>query len=239
MDLEKLLHEYVHEQQIPIFGVASVNGFHQALPGYHPKDFMPRCESVVVIGLPFIEHPLLVEEKTHRANTSWWETNQAVVDQTGAWRADILNLLDQHGLGAANFGGYGANPEPNLSYRLAQFEAGLGVFGRFGVCINPEYGCYYRAAVLLTDAVLSPSDRDSLSDFSPCEDCRECADVCPVRAIDVSQPPESGYNRDLCFRFIHKLKERRGTDFYYCSRCFSVCPWGVGRFSQSTPIIIE
>lgn len=231
MELNDQLQEYVQNEQIPLFGIASAGGFEQALPGLHPKDLMPSCQSVIVFGLSFIEHPMRVEEKTHIAKDSWWDNNRLIDKQIGDWRADLVNILDKHGEGAANFGGYRPIPEPALSYRLAQFEAGVGVFGRFGVCINPELGCYYKVGVLLTDAMLTPTGKDALSDFMPCEGCRECADVCPVKAIDAAKPPESGYNRDLCVRFLMKMKERHGFDTKICSRCFSVCPWGAGRFS--------
>ena len=230
MDLDDLLAEYVQSEHIPLFGIANASGFEHALPGWHPRELMPRCESVILFGHAFIEHPLRIEEKTHRANDSWWEVNEPVDDEVNAWRAGLVNLLDMHGLAAANFGGYGPRSEPSLSYRLAQYEAGMGVFGRFGVCVNPELGCYYRVGVLLTDATLAPTDRDALSDFSPCEGCSACAEVCPVRAIDASQAPERGYDRDLCVRFILQMKERSGQEAKYCGRCFGVCPWGVGRF---------
>jgi epoxyqueuosine reductase QueG len=231
MNLDQQLSEYVNKEQIPLYGIASASGFEYAQPGLHPKDLMPTCQSAIVFGTSFIEYPLNVRAK-HKADDSWWEHNRPVDQQIGDWRGDLVNLLDKHGLGAANFGGYKPQSEPSLSYRLAQIEAGVGVFGRFGVCLNPDLGCYYKVGVLLTDAVLTPSDKNALSDFNPCEGCHECADVCPVKGIDASKPPGAGYNRDLCVRFILKMKERHGMDTKICSRCFSVCPWGAGRFKE-------
>ena len=226
MDIDSALARFVQERQIPIFGIASADGFEYALPGQSPKELMPRCRSVVIFGRPFAEHHPYVVDKKHIANDSWWEVNETVFREVAKWRGEIINLFDEFGLATANFGGYGPTSEPTFSYRLAQYEAGICVFGRFGVCLNPDFGCYYKVGVLLTNALLIPSDKARLSNFSPCEDCRICADVCPVRAIDTSKAPAMGYNRDLCSRFTLKMKERHGEDAKICARCFSVCPWG-------------
>lgn len=225
MNVYSVLEEFVRERQISIFGIASPNGFEHALPGWHPKDLMPRCKSVLVFGRPFIEHPLEVDEKTHIANESWWVVNEGVYCDVGRWRGEMINLFDGFGLGTANFGGFRLTSESTFSYRLTQYETGVGVYGRFGVCLNPNFGCYYFIGVLLTEAELPPSDRGRLTTFNPCDDCSLCAEVCPVKAIDATKAPPKSNNRELCTRFILKMKQRYGDSTKICGRCFSVCPW--------------
>jgi hypothetical protein len=65
VDLNSTVQEYVHQRPIPIFGIARAGGFEHALPGWHPRQLMPRCNSVVVFGRPFVPHPYQVDEKTH------------------------------------------------------------------------------------------------------------------------------------------------------------------------------
>jgi epoxyqueuosine reductase QueG len=226
MELDHALAEFVQEQRIPIFGIAHADDFDRALPGWCPKDLMPRCHSVVVFGRPFVEHSLTVDEKSHRANESWWKMNEPVFHGVAAWRGALITLFDTFGLGAANFGGYGFTSAVTFSYRLAQYEAGVGVYGRFGVCLHPEFGCSYTVGVLLTEAKLLPSDRTRLKDFSPCDNCKDCAEVCPVKAIDASRDPVDGNNLERCMRFILAMKQRYGEHTKVCARCFSVCPWG-------------
>jgi ferredoxin len=226
MDIDGALTRLVQKRQIPIFGIANADGFEYALPGWRPKELMPRCKSVVLFGRPFEGYPPYIVNKRHIAADSWWEANEVVFREVSRWRGEIIDLFDEFGLATANFGGYGPTSEPTFSYRLAQHEAGIGVYGRFGVCLNPDFGCYYKVGVLLTEAELNPSDPARLEDFSPCEGCTECADACPVRAIDSSQTPAKGYDRHRCIRFILKMKERHGADAKICARCFSVCPWG-------------
>lgn len=229
MTIEHVVTEFIEDQKIPIFGIASALGFTKALPGWHPRELMPKCQSVVVFGHPYIEHPLRIDEKTHVANDSWWEANQIVYEQISGWKGHLVDIFDNHGLGLASFGGFRLAEAPTFSYRLAQVESGIGVYGRIGVCITPQYGCYYHVGVLLVEAELTPTGRQYPEDFNPCKGCSECAQVCPVKAIDISKPPGVGYKRELCARFILRVQGKLGSEVKLCARCFSVCPWSMGR----------
>jgi epoxyqueuosine reductase QueG len=232
MDLDGAIAEFVESRTLPIFGIANVQGFADALPGWHPKELMPRCNSIVVFGHPFFEYPLHIEERTYIANRSWWDANRIVYRQVATWKRELFGLFDGCGLGVAGFGGFRLTTLPTFSYRLAQVEAGVGVYGRTGICINPDYGSYYYVGALLTEAELTPTNGTRLDDFAPCEGCSECGKVCPVRAIDVSKEPGAGYDRERCMRFVMKMSERSGTKAKICSHCFNVCPWSMGRLGN-------
>ena len=241
VDMDTVLQEFVEERGIPIFGIASADGFEHALPGWHPKQLMPRCKSVVVFGRPFVEYPWNVDDETHIVDHSWFAVNERVYRGLPGWRGELVNLFDGFGLGVANFGGFWISSAPTFSYRLAQYEAGVGVFGRFGVCLNPDFGCNYYVGVLLTEAELTPSDKDRVMGFEPCDGCTLCAEVCPVKAIDVSRAPAEGYNMERCFRFLLKLRQRyerdgiyRYEDEKFCGRCFGVCPWATNKMNRGT-----
>jgi epoxyqueuosine reductase QueG len=232
MDLDSATLEFVENRLIPIFGIANVQGFGDALPDWHPKELMPKCESVVVFGHPLFKHPLHMEKRTFIANQSWWDANRLVSNQITMWRDELFGLFCGFGLGVACFGVFRPTTAPTFSYRLAQVEAGVGVYGRAGACINPDYGCYYRVGVLLTEAKLTPTNGSHLDGFNPCKGCSECANVCPIRAIDVSKEPGAGYDRERCMRFILKMSERSGIAAKICGQCFSVCPWSMGRIGK-------
>ena len=232
MNIQTEVDRFVDMARIPIFAITNCYDFEYALPDWQPKELMPRARSILIFGRPFLEHPRFVDEKTHIADESWWTENIEVFEQIGDWRAGFVNILDNFGFGAANYGGFWLTTEPTFSYRLVMDRAGIGVYGRFGVCIHPQYGCYFRVGVILTDAELTPTERANLSNFKPCEGCSLCADVCPVRAIDKSKYPAEGYNRELCMRFILtiKNKHKRASDIdpygvKVCNRCFGICPY--------------
>jgi epoxyqueuosine reductase QueG len=233
MNLDGAIAEFIEKNNIPIFGITGTQGFAGALSGWHPKELMPKCESVIVMGHPLVEHPLHMEESTYIANRSWWESQRVVSSQINAWKGELFALLDSYGLGVASFGVFRRTTSPTFSYRIAQVEAGVGVYGCLGACINPEYGCYYRVGVLLTEAKLTQTNGIHLEGFNPCEGCSECSQVCPIKAIDASKAPGAGYDRERCARFIFKMSERSGTNAYICSQCYSVCPWSMGRLGTS------
>ena len=229
MDLDGAVAEFVRSRKIPIFGVADAQGFADALPGWHPKQLMPKCESVVVLGHPLLQHPLHMEERTYIVNRSWFDVQRLISRQIDTWKGELFGLLDGYGLGVASFGVFRPTTLPTFSYRLAQVEAGVGVYGRAGACIRPDYGSYYRVAVLLTEAKLTPTDRTRLDGFHPCKGCSECGQGCPIGAIDVSNEPGAGYDRERCARFVFAMSEQSGTRAYICGQCYSLCPWSMGR----------
>lgn len=235
MDLDSVLATFVEERAIPIFGIADGWGFDDALPGWHPQELMPRCESVIVVGHPLLHHPLYMEKGTYIANRSWWDTQRIISEQIATWKGDLFALLDSLGLGVASFGVFRPTTMPTFSYRLAQVEAGVGVYGRGGACIHPDYGSYYRVGVLLAEAKFTPTRRNHLDGFRPCEGCSECANLCPVRAIDPTKAPGAGYDRERCARFIFAMSERSGTKAYICCQCYSLCPWSMGRLGTRQP----
>ena len=225
MELAAALQSLIAEQGLPLYGVADTDGFAHAQPDWHPRRLLPRARRALVFGLPFVGPRLTVDEKTGLSNDDYWQANAPVLARVAHLRCLLLNLLDSFGYAALNIGGFNAGFQPTFSYRLAQHEAGVGVYGRFGVCLNPTFGCGYTTGVLLTDAPLPPTPRGQLAGYAPCRDCRRCAEACPARAIDADLEPEVGYDRDRCIRYIRALKRKHGAEAKACSRCFSMCPW--------------
>jgi hypothetical protein len=78
MTVDSVLFEFIRKNQIPIFGIASSDGFKHPGSGWHPVKIMPGCKNVVVFGCPFVKHSLYVDQKTHIANESWWRANDEV-----------------------------------------------------------------------------------------------------------------------------------------------------------------
>jgi epoxyqueuosine reductase QueG len=232
MGVTEELESLISEERVRIFGVADTEGFEHALPEWHSRRLVPRAARAVVLGRPFAGVRLVVDEKTGLSNDSYGKANEPVLEDVARLRHRIADLLDRFGCAACFSGGF--NPEgfePTFSYRLAQHEAGVEVYGQFGVCIRPDAGCWYTIGVLLTDVEIPVTARNALENFRPCSGCRRCAGACPAGAIDANREPEVGYDRDRCIRYIQALKKRHGADAKVCARCFSACPWGYDKVS--------
>lgn len=110
-------------------------------------------------------------------------------------------------------------------------KAGLGEYGRNGLCITKDYGPRVRFGRILTNMPLSHDSPIRFGVEETCEICRRCANNCPPQAIDHGDPSTYTYNRsnikgvrkwttdgEKCFKFWVS----RGTD---CANCVRVCPF--------------
>lgn len=115
-----------------------------------------------------------------------------------------------------------------IPYAIA---AGLGEYGRSGLCITPEFGPRVRFGRILTDMPLAHDRPRSFGVEATCDICRRCANNCPPQAIDHGAPSADRYNvsniegvrkwttdGEKCFKFWVS----RGTD---CANCIRVCPY--------------
>jgi epoxyqueuosine reductase QueG len=112
-----------------------------------------------------------------------------------------------------------------LSFKLAAYEAGLGVYGRQSLIITPEYGPRVNFGVVLTDASIKPDK--PLKDFNPCKECYTCAKLCPVKAINARMPPPTGFNRKRCLNFIDNIRQKTEGRVKLCGYCYNHCPAGI------------
>ena len=194
--------------------------FHRAIVGCHPKDIMSNCHSVIVyafnIGLDYYM-ALDYEHNNIRLGHLYRD-----------WTAlQLITFLRKTGYDATAVSREYADEKnriARMSFKLAAYEAGIGVFGRPSIIIMPEYGPRVNLGVVLTDAVLEPDGR--MKGFNPCEGCNVCTEVCPINAIRNDMPPPKGFDRKECINFVNWLKEKTSGELRLCGCCFNVCPTG-------------
>ncbi|MCR9139669.1 MAG: 4Fe-4S dicluster domain-containing protein [Alphaproteobacteria bacterium] len=120
--------------------------------------------------------------------------------------------------------------DTNLAIPYA-IQAGLGEYGRNGLCITRDYGPRIRFGRILTNMPLAFDRPVAFGVEETCRICRRCANNCPPQAIDHGNPSTYRFNRsnirgvkkwttdgEKCFKFWVS----RGTD---CANCVRTCPY--------------
>jgi len=195
-------------------------GFTKALEGCHPRDVMNSCRSVVVyafnIGLDYYT-ALDYEHNNIRLGHLYR-------DWTGL---QLITFLRKKGHDAKEVPREHIDEKNRIapmSFKLAAYEAGIGVFGRPSTIITPEFGPRVNLGAVLTDAVLETDGQ--MGNFNPCENCDSCMNICPVNAIGSKMPAPTGFDRKKCVGFVDWIRERTNEQVKLCGRCFNVCPAG-------------
>lgn len=107
--------------------------------------------------------------------------------------------------------------------RDAALKAGLGVLGKNGLMIHPQYGSYcFIGEALLTEAIRPEPARDIQS----CQGCGACLRACPTGAVELA-------DRSRCLSEITQKKHLTEEEWellsqaeckWGCDICQSVCP---------------
>jgi epoxyqueuosine reductase QueG len=196
-------------------------GFEKAIKGCHPLDLMKQSNSVIAFaiyaGLDYYR-TVEIEGKTVGDNRIGYIFRD--------WLAyELVEFLKARGFNSVfPTGDFDEGRKMGrLSYKLAAHEAGIGVYGRCGLIITPEYGPRVNIGVVVTDAVLEPDER---LDFNPCQACRVCVKFCPVKATNENLEPPGSHKREECVNFVQRLRDVTGDQKFFCGYCFDKCPVG-------------
>jgi Pyruvate/2-oxoacid:ferredoxin oxidoreductase delta subunit len=127
--------------------------------------------------------------------------------------------------------GYNARVHIDKNYlvlvSLVAYDAGLGVFGRNGLLITPDFGSAVRVGVVTTDLPLIADEKLNYNISEFCKICNICSNTCPGRAIPngdrkvINGELRWKINQEKCYEFWRKI----GTD---CGICMKNCPFGNG-----------
>jgi epoxyqueuosine reductase len=114
-----------------------------------------------------------------------------------------------------------------FSHKLSAHLSGLGWIGKNCLLITPDMGPRVRWASLLTDAPLTPTGQPI---EQRCGDCRECADICPVRAFTgesfrAEEPRSARFDAAKCDRYFRKMRDK-DPETAICGLCLFTCPYG-------------
>ena len=204
-------------------------GFEYSEEGRHPLDLWNECRSVIVFAVacpPKTNNIYIGPYSPHngRENPPWEPGNLFAEDYAmNRLVRTLLNAITLQGLAFLQTEGHRVMFWPHLrrlQLKLCAYEAGLGVYGRSGVILNPVLGNRLRLGVLLSDQVIEPDGR--LENYTPCENCDRCVRRCPGKAYDATKDYPQSWSREKCIGARTRIAEKG----QYCHNCYAVCPAG-------------
>jgi len=215
----KEMKQILYDLGADLCGVASIDRFGEAPEGFHPRDVLPQCKSVVVIAKAF-------PAGTIRCKTfvPYTITRNMLSDMLDKLSVQFCIEMERHGIAAVPTGSishtqYDANTgrwRNIVSAKHCAAAAGLGRIGRNTLVTTPEYGNMVWLNAVLTDAEFVS---DKVLPGDPCPaGCSLCIDNCPAQALG-----NPAMNQLACLSYAFRKVE--GEEFTFkCNLCRTICP---------------
>lgn len=232
MESDNLIQHLIRGQNVDYVGAASLvqaRGFIAEQGGAYVSEF-PVAVSIG-IALPNDIVDMLPRRDEMAVQVSYRSHAYDVMNhRLDLVASEVASLLQQRGHRAFPVPASERMDDQRLcaifSHKLAAHLAGLGWIGKSCLLITPDRGPRVRWTTVLTDAPLTAT-REPITDR--CGDCRECVDICPVKAFtgryfSPEEPREVRYAAEKCDRYFRSM-EANG-QLKVCGMCLYVCPFG-------------
>ena len=210
----------IRELGADLCGIASIERFEKAPTGFHPRDILPDCNSVIVLAVRFPTSALLGSSQaaytfvrnqvTLKIDSLSFQMASEMEDQ-GCSAIPIPSTDPYDYWDAERRHGQGI-----LSLKHAAVLAGLGQMGKNTLLVNDRFGNMIWLGAIVTNASLMS---DALADYQTCKaDCRICLDSCPAQALDGKTIVQK-----KCRSIASKYSDGGGA-VYACNLCRKLCP---------------
>lgn len=194
-----------------------------------PRQILPECRSVLVLGIPYhnpnslvLENELPITNYGRIAAYAWGDDYHLVLPL----RLETIVRFIEEKVGHPVPNRCYTDTGPILERELAQ-RAGLGWIGKNTCLISPQSGSYFLLAEILLGIDL-PFDRPFTSD--QCGSCTRCIEACPTHCIQ----PNRSLDARRCISYLTienkaeipvELRSQMGNWVFGCDTCQMVCPW--------------
>jgi epoxyqueuosine reductase len=199
--------------------IASAESFSQAPEGFHPRDVLPSCKSVVVLARRF--NPSTLNAKSTSPYTVVRNDISAEMNHLAVALADFITAEGRDAvpigsIGPDEYDAKSGRYRGTISLKHAAELAGMGRIGRNTLLVNDRYGNMIWLSAVLTSAALEPDPPAAYETCIP--GCTLCVDNCPVRALD-------GEWLDQLACSKHAFGAKDGGDWkIHCFTCRKICP---------------
>jgi epoxyqueuosine reductase len=192
-----------------------------------PKQILPGCQSIIVLGLRYSNPEHSINEQASRATGrvaayAWGADYHLVMPE----KLKTLTAFIEAQTGQAIPHRWYTDTGPLLERDLAM-RAGLGWIGKNTCLINPQHGSYFLLGEILLAFPLQP---DAPFGTDHCGTCTRCLDACPTNCI----LPDRTLNAGRCISYLtienkgnipEELRPTIGNWVFGCDICQMVCPW--------------
>ncbi|MFC1974842.1 epoxyqueuosine reductase [Chloroflexota bacterium] len=215
-------------------GIASVDRFEEAPPGFHPHDVLSECQSVIVLASKFLTSTLYARSTipyTDVRNEMTRKMDRMAIDLSYKLESKNVLAIPINAIGPTEWDATTNKSRGIISLKHAAVLAGLGKIGKNTLLINNKYGNMIWLSAILTSREL---EADPIASYEGCiPNCKICLEVCPVSALD-----SVSMDQKKCWEYAfgpHNGGEWR----IKCFTCRKVCPRCLGlskRDSESKAI---
>jgi len=201
----------------------------------NPRQILPECRSVLVLGSLYPPPPARLENELKNpsllgkvASYAWGNDYHDILSE----RLQSLVRFIESQVGHSVPNRWYTDTGPILERELAQ-RAGLGWIGKNTCLINPVKGSYFFLAEILLEIELEP---DPPFTQDRCGNCTRCIDACPTGCI----LPDRTLDSRRCISYLTielkgsiplELRPLMDSWVFGCDICQQVCPWN--RFATS------
>lgn len=189
----------------------------------NPSLLLPEVKSIIVLGVSYNKKIDVTADGLIRGRFS---LNSIGEDYHLTLRHELQVLADRLGEHS-----YLIHVDTGTLFeRGFALKAGLGVIGRSGNLISPQFGSIFNIGLLLTSLDI-PAFSPTPPGYDPCGNCRRCIDACPSHAISKSSDT---FNYNRCISYLTQKKGELSEDerlliaqsksLYGCDICQLACP---------------